>query len=280
MSELSPSFTVEQLQEQIASLQQQLIEAQRASALGELVGTTTHEFNNILMTVMNYAKLGLRHQDQAARDRAFTKILQASERAAEITRSVLGMARNRKPNFEPTQLAELIREAMFLLEKEMQKYRIAVELEIHEVPKIPVIANQIQQVLLNLLINARQAMPNGGRLVVRLIQDTATQTVDLIVRDFGVGIPAESLKRIFDSYYTTKRGPDATGKGGTGLGLAACRNIVQVHQGKIRVESTVGKGTCFTIKLPMQRVETSETPIAVAVMDRQPPTSIPVENGF
>lgn len=258
--------TMERLREQVATLQRQLVDAQRSSALGELVGTTTHEFNNVLMTIMNYAKLGLRHQDAASREKAFAKILQASERAAEITRTVLGMARNRSPNFETTQIADLIRETMLLLEKEMQKYRIAVETEIHDVPAIPVIANQIQQVLLNLLINARQAMPQGGRLVIRLVQDLAAQTVDLVVRDYGVGIPPECLQRIFEPYFTTKKGPDASGTGGTGLGLAACRSIIQAHQGKIRVESTVGKGTCFTIKLPMHREEKSEIPLAAALL--------------
>jgi signal transduction histidine kinase len=206
----------------------------------------------------------MRNQDQESRNKAFTKILQASQRAADITQSVLGMARNRKPDFELSQVADLIRESMILLEREMHKYRVSVELDLGDVPKVPVIANQIQQVLLNLLTNARQAMPEGGRLIVRLQNDPDSQTVDLVVRDFGSGIAPEKLRKIFEPYFTTKSGPDESGKGGTGLGLCACRNIIQAHQGKIRVESTVGKGTSFTIKLPWERrVVPASMPVAV-----------------
>ncbi|MEQ1902745.1 MAG: ATP-binding protein, partial [Pirellulaceae bacterium] len=156
-----------------------------------------------------------------------------------------------------------------LLEREMQKYRVSVELEIDEVPKVPVVANQIQQVLLNLLTNARQAMPTGGRLLIRLSHDAVARTVDLFVRDFGTGIPPEKLSKIFDPYFTTKSGPDETGKGGTGLGLSACRTIIQAHQGKIRVESTVGKGTAFTIKLPLVRMVNNDVPLAALALSRE-----------
>ena len=111
--------------------------------------------------------------------------------------------------------------------------------------------NQIQQVLLNLLINARQAMPNGGRLWIKLLHDAENDMIDLVVRDSGCGIPADKLPRIFESFYTTKSGPDASGKGGTGLGLSMCREIIESHHGRIRVDSTVGKGTAFTLKLPV-----------------------------
>jgi signal transduction histidine kinase len=85
--------------------------------------------------------------------------------------------------------------------------------------------------------------------------------VDLVVRDTGCGIPPEQLPHIFEPFFTTKRGPDETGKGGTGLGLAACRQIIEAHRGRIRVESTVGKGTQFTVKLPVARpAPPSETP--------------------
>lgn len=238
-------------QQQMESLQRQLQEAQRLAALGELLGTTTHEFNNILMSVINYAKMGLRHQDDATRTKSFEKILAAGERAARITKTVLGTARNRSESPEPTDLGALVEDSMLLLEREMRKYRIAVEMEITPAPPAIVVGNQIQQVLLNLLVNARQAMPEGGRLILRVRHDPGAGTVDIVVRDTGSGIPQEQLPRIFDRFYTTKSGPDASGKGGTGLGLATCRDIVEAHRGRIRVESSVGKGTAFTIKLPV-----------------------------
>ena len=248
---------VRALEEQNAQLRQQLLQAQKMTALGELVSTTTHEFNNVLTTIINYAKLGLRHQEQATRDKAFTKIFAAGERAARITNSVLGMARNRTDTFAPTLLKELIEESLILLDREMNKYRVSVDLQLHETPAVMANANQLQQVVLNLLINARQAMPRGGNLIIRLSRESTEPYVNLMVRDTGVGIPREKLHRIFESFYSTKDGPDESGKGGTGLGLAACRTIVENHRGRIRVESSVGKGTAFTVMLPVAEPQSS-----------------------
>ena len=247
---------LEDLRKEVAALKQQLRQTQRMTALGELVSTTTHEFNNVLMTIINYAKMGMRHDDKPTRDKAFDKINQAGMRAAKITNSVLGMARNRSEQFEKTDLAGLIEQSMVLLEREMQKYRIAVEMEIEpDIPEVSVIGNQIQQVLMNLFINARQAMMDGGRLVIRLKQNPETKTVDLAIRDFGVGMSPSTLRKIFDPYYTTKAGPDESGKGGTGIGLSTCKDIIEAHGGKIRVESSPGKGTCFTLMLPLERAK-------------------------
>ena len=236
---------------ELAALKQELVRTQRLAALGELAGTTTHEFNNVLMTIINYAKLGMRHKDESTRDKAFDRILAAATRAEKITNSVLGMARNRGEEFAPTELAPLVEQSLVLLEREMQKYRVAVRTEFAPAPPVHAIGNQIQQVLLNLMTNARQAMPNGGELLLRITHDESAGLVDLMVRDSGSGIPREKLPKIFDRFYTTKSGPDATGKGGTGVGLSACKDIIETHRGKIRVESTVGKGTAFTVRLPV-----------------------------
>ena len=247
---------------ELAALRQQLVRSQRMAALGELVGTTTHEFNNALMTILNYAKLGLRHKDQATRDKALDRILGAAQRAERITNAVLGMARNRSDEFAPTDLAALVEETLVLLEREMQKYRVTVRKQITPAPPVRAVGNQILQVLLNLATNARQAMPHGGELLVRVAHDEAAGLVDLVVRDTGSGIPREQLPKIFDRYFTTKSGPDATGKGGTGVGLSTCREIVEAHQGRIRVESTVGKGTAFTVRLPAWPTESGNASTA------------------
>ncbi len=240
------------LRQQVETLKEQLAQAQNMTALGELVSTTTHEFNNVLMTILNYAKLGMRHRDNPTREKAFEKIHSAANRAARITNSVLGMARKRSTSKEPTDLKKLVEDALVLLEREMNKYRVRVETRFEPVPEAVVNGNQIQQVLLNLLINARQAMNGGGRLLIKLEHDVDNDMVDLVVRDYGCGIPPEKLPRIFDSFYSTKAGPDASGKGGTGLGLSMCRDIIESHRGRIRVDSTVGKGTAFTLKLPTE----------------------------
>jgi signal transduction histidine kinase len=248
------------LEQKIEILQQQLAHAQKLTALGELVSTTTHEFNNILMTIINYAKLGLRHRDAETREKAFEKILAAGNRASKITNSVLGIARNRGTEREPTDLVQLIEESLVLLEREMNKYRISIDKQFGEVPEAMVNGNQIQQVLLNLLINARQAMPNGGQIAIKLTFNEEDGMIDLIVRDYGCGIPAEKLRNIFDPFFSTKKGPDASGKGGTGLGLSMCRDIIEAHQGRIRVDSAVGRGTAFTLKLPAVRATTPVAP--------------------
>jgi len=252
---------IEQLQDEITALKKRLDQTQRMTALGELVSTTTHEFNNVLMTIINYAKMGMRHEDKETRDKAFDKINKAGMRASKITNAVLGMARNRSEHFEMTDVAKLIDESMVLLEREMQKYRISVDMQIDEVPEISAIGNQIQQVLMNLLINARQAMSDGGQLVIKLQENKDANSVELSVRDYGPGIPQDKLRRIFEPYYTTKSGPDETGKGGTGVGLATCKNIIEAHGGKIRVESSVGKGTNFTLIFPLEK-QKSPVPMA------------------
>jgi signal transduction histidine kinase len=250
-SRADPSVAAAAAQEELAALRQQLSQAQKLTALGELLSTTTHEFNNVLMTILNYARMGMRHKDEATRDKALDKIYSAAQRAAKITSTVLAVARNRSGNFEPTDLKQIVEDTLVLLERELAKYRIAVELQLHPVPEVHAIGNQIQQVLLNLLINARQAMTGGGRMTIKLEHDPAANLVELTVRDTGGGIPEEKLPKIFEPFYTTKSGPDDSGRGGTGLGLSSCKQIIEAHRGRIRVASTVGRGTAFTIKLPV-----------------------------
>jgi signal transduction histidine kinase len=238
---------------EVAELRRQVLEARKLASLGELLGTTTHEFNNALTTILNYAKMGLRHRDQPTRDKALERILSAGTRAAKITASVLGMSRSGSARFEPVNLHLLIEDVLVLLERELMKYRVPVEREYAPVPKVSGIPGQLQQVLLNLLVNARQAMAGGGRLILRLSCDEASGLVDLMVRDTGCGMTPEVMRRIFEPRFSTKSGPDETGKGGTGLGLSACKEIVDAHRGRIRVESAPGKGTAITIRLPVQQ---------------------------
>jgi len=224
---------------------------QALATLGELTGTATHEFNNILMTIMNYAKSAMRDRSDAGRDKALSKILDASQRAAKITSTILAQAKNRQDTLAPIDLGAIISDTLELLSREMRKYRVTVETMLDPATSKAIASgNQIQRVLINLLVNARQAMPDGGSISVTLSPDPATGEVVLTIRDTGAGIAREQLPHIFDSFYSTKSGPDESGKGGTGLGLASCKEIIDAHNGRIRVESTVGKGTAFIIRLP------------------------------
>ena len=245
----------------IAELEQRLVQCERLASVGELTSTTTHEFNNILMTILNYAKLGLRHKDEATREKALTRILDAANRGAKITSLVLGLSRSGVTANDPIDLAAIVEDSLVLLEKELQKYRIHVEKEISRVPVILGSAGQLQRLLLNLITNARQAIKENGTIRVVVKHEAKTNSVVLTIRDNGSGIPKDVLPKIFDRFFTTKTGPDASGKGGTGLGLTACKQIIDDHRGRIRVESTVGKGTAFTIRFPVA-VASSATPAA------------------
>ncbi|MFM8579436.1 MAG: sensor histidine kinase, partial [Planctomycetaceae bacterium] len=238
------------LEAELAATRRSLLEARKLATLGELLGTTTHEFNNVLTTILNYARLGLRHPDAPTRDKAFDRILSAGTRAAKISASILSMARGGSDRMEPTNVESLVEDVLVLHERELMKYRVRVEREFTPTPRIRANPGQLQQLLLNLLVNARQAMPEGGRLILRLSADDASGMVELTVRDTGCGMPPEIMHRIFEPRFTTKQGPDETGKGGTGLGLSACREIVEAHGGRIRVESSPGRGTAITVRFP------------------------------
>lgn len=243
--------SIEQVRAENGRLAAELRRLAPLASLGELTGTATHEFNNVLMTVLNYGKLGLRNRDDASRDKAFTKIIAASERAASIASVILAQSRGQSDAVRPVNLAELIATTMVLLERELQKYRVAVETTFDDCPPIAGRGNDLQRLLINLVINARQAMDSGGTLFLGL--KTAGDRVQLTVRDSGCGIDAATLPKIFDARFTTKTGPDETGCGGTGLGLSACKTILQQHDASVRVESTPGRGTAFVMGFPVAK---------------------------
>ena len=233
-------------------LRQQLLQAQRLSSVGALASSVAHEFNNILTTIINYAKLALRTSaDDQARTQALEKILKGGQRAATIISSMLGFARNNSTKRETVDLARLVEEILILADKDLHKHQIQVETRFQARPAAPVVPGQIEQILLNLIINARQAMPRGGRLIIEVRENPRTHMAEIKISDTGVGIPPEQLHLIFEPFYTTKE-PDEHGHGGTGLGLSVCRQIIEQHHGRIRVESRVGKGSTFTVKLPMK----------------------------
>lgn len=260
MSERELQAQVQELQQQVRQLQAQLVQAQKMSAVGSLASSITHEFNNILTTVINYAKMGLRHKDAATRDKAFDKILAAGQRASKITTGMLSYARHQSDRKEPMDLINLVEDVLILVEKDLQRYRVRLETRFEGRPWANVNSGQVQQVLLNLIINARQAMANGGTLTISVRPDGAAAIAEIVVRDTGSGIPAEKLKRIFEPFFTTKEA-DAQGQGGTGLGLSLAKDVMESHGGRIRVESAVGVGTCFTLKFPLVVAPTATPPL-------------------
>lgn len=245
---------------ELDTLRQQLLQAQRLSSVGALASSVAHEFNNILTTIINYAKLGLRGNLEPAQKQAFEKILKGGQRAALIVNGMLGFARNRNATREPTDLVSLIEEVLLLTDKDLSKHRIQVDKRFHSRPIAHVVAGQIEQILLNLIINARQAMPHGGRLRIDVRENRTSGMAEVRIADSGVGIAPDQLRQIFEPFFTTKQ-PDEHGHGGTGLGLSVCRQIIEQHHGRIRVESVLGKGSTFTIKLPLRGLGTANQEI-------------------
>lgn len=237
------------------TLRQQLMQAQRLSSVGTLASSMAHEFNNILTTLINYAKIGLKPTaTEATRLQSLEKVLKGSQRAATIINSMLGFARNHATQREMTDLVALVEEVLLLTEKDLSKHQVKVEKKFQGRPEAPVVRGQIEQILLNLIINARQSMLSGGRLTLEVRENRITHMAEIRIGDTGCGIPPEQLRLIFEPFYTTKK-PDDQGHGGSGLGLSVCRQIIEQHQGRIRVESVVGKGSKFTVKLPLKLEE-------------------------
>ena len=241
---------VTDLEEQLEMLKTQLLQSQRLASVGQLSSSITHEFNNILTTVINYAKMGLRHKNDATREKSFDRILSAGQRAAKLTSGVLSYARAKGDRRDEMDLAQVIADVLIRVEKDLQMNRVRLQTDILGNPVCDVNVSHLQQVLMNMIVNARQAMADGGMLflTVRVSEDGTMG--EIVIRDTGAGIAADDMRKIFEPFFSTKKS-DENGQGGTGLGLAFCREVIEAHKGRLRVESTVGQGTTFTLKLPL-----------------------------
>ncbi len=246
---MSDQQRIQELEQLVKMLEEQLMQTQRLSSVGALASSITHEFNNILTTVINYAKMGVRHKDAKTRDKAFDRILSAGQRATKITTGMLAYARTSTDRFEPCDLNRLLQDVLVLVQKDLHMHRIGVDEDVQSGVWAIVNSSQIQQIIMNLIVNGRQAMGEGGRLKLTVRDNPEEGWAELSIGDSGCGIPNDKLQKIFDPFYTTKTA-DARGQGGTGIGLSVCKKIIEAHKGRLRVESEVGKGTTFTLKLP------------------------------
>ena len=230
-------------------MEQQLRQAEKLSALGQLVAGVAHELNNPLAVVMGYAQILSKHKTLEEKVRKdLLKILHESERAAKIVRNLLTFARPREPHMTVVDVNRLVADA--LETREIQVHSAQVQVLRRLAPDLPVTkadADQIEQVMANLMANAIQALDNHlGKRVIEVTTEKRGDKIRIAVADTGPGIPLQILDRIFDPFFTTK-GP---GKG-TGLGLSICYSIMEEHKGKIWVESEVGKGARFIAELPI-----------------------------
>jgi PAS domain S-box-containing protein len=249
------------LDDQSRDLYQQLLQAEKMAALGQTISGVAHELNNPLATILSWAeRLAERSLDSSSR-KGVEVILAESERAARIVRNLLTFARKRQSTRSMIELNHVIRETLALRAYEQRLTNIDVVTAFAAgLPQVFADAHQIQQVLLNLVINAEQAMisANGrGSLVVRTWHDGERDAVVLEVTDDGPGVSADMRGKIFDPFFTTKE----VGKG-TGLGLTVAYAIVQEHGGRIRVEER-SQGASFLVELPVSDVGvTRQTPRA------------------
>ena len=161
---MSDQQRIQELEQLVKMLEEQLMQTQRLSSVGALASSITHEFNNILTTVINYAKMGVRHKDAKTRDKAFDSILSAGQRATKITTGMLAYARTSSDRFEPCEMNKLLQDVLILVQKDLQMHRIGIDEDLQPGVWAIVNSSQIQQIIMNLIVNGRQAIGEGGRL--------------------------------------------------------------------------------------------------------------------
>jgi PAS domain S-box-containing protein len=234
------------------SLEAQLTQADKLSSIGLLAAGVAHEINTPLAVISSYSQLLSKQLRGDTRlGPVLEKITQQTFRASEIANGLLNFSRTSTTEFRETNLNQVIRDTLSLLEHQFKTAQILVDVELTEdLPLIHGNPGKLQQVFLNLLLNAKEAMPGGGRLRVATM---ANGHVEAVVADSGSGIAPEHLKRIYDPFFTTKTMPRPGERRGTGLGLSVSYGIIQEHAGKIHVESSVGAGTTFHLEFPMLR---------------------------
>ena len=225
-----------------------IMESERLALIGQLSANVAHELNNPLQGIVTYSHLLLERQPREdSSTELIQKIVTQANRCRDIIRGLLDFSRQRKPDKTVCNVNSVLQECVSLLKDQALFHNIQLEESLQDdIPMAVIDPSQIERVFMNMIINAAEAMEDGGRLILATHYDPAPRLIEVEFRDTGHGIPEENLERIFDPFFTTK---DAGH--GTGLGLAISYGIVKEHRGSISVESVAGQGTTFTIRLPV-----------------------------
>ena len=245
LRDLTALRRVEQLK-----VERRMLEIEKFAATGRLAATIAHEVNNPMEAIKNaiYLLAGAIPENAAP---VYNILKSETERVARIVRQMLGLYRNTE-QVKPVNVNTIIEDTLLLLNRQLQRANVEVQTELEVLPDAVIAADQIRQVLSNLVINARDAMPNGGKLRIRSRHipgyDDLHGWVRILIADTGSGIPQEMIRSIFEPFVTTK------GERGTGLGLWIVKGIIQNHAGKLSVRSRVGRGTTFKIDLPVVKL--------------------------
>jgi len=235
-------------------LQQELVQSEKHAAVGKLAAGVAHEINNPLTGILTFAEDLLEDTDEAdPAHKDLAVILRETLRCRRIVRDLLDFSRQAAPNRQVTSIQPIVRKSLDLVQNQATFHDISFDIDLaQEALAVRVDPNQIQQVVLNLIINARDAMGGKGEITIRSKERPDSGWVVLEVRDRGCGIPDENLPRIFEPFFSTK------GEQGMGLGLAVVRSIIEQHGGRIEVESAAGQGALFRVTLPTERVNDRE----------------------
>lgn len=233
---------------QMRDTQTKLIRAEKLTTIGTLAASIAHEVNNPLAGLRNCLRRIQKGPGNAAQTEAYIDMMmRALDRIEATVRGLLNFARQQEVEVRPLSILEVLREALDLTDHQLKSGRIEVRADLGaEIPEVPMDRHHLVQVFVNLILNAADAMPEGGRLTVAANYRAAETAgwAAVVIADTGIGISAEALPRIFEPFYTTK--PQ-----GTGLGLSVSRNIIEEHGGEIAVDSAEGQGTVFTVLLPV-----------------------------
>ncbi|HEY47627.1 MAG TPA: HAMP domain-containing protein [Anaerolineae bacterium] len=229
-----------------------IMESERMALIGQLAANVAHELNNPLQGIVTYSHLLL---EKMASDNSSTpsvhKIVTQANRCRDIIRGLLDFSRQRKPDKTVCDINSVLEECVALVEYQALFHNIEIIKQFDNgLPKVVVDPSQMQQVFINMIVNAAEAMEDNGRLTLGTRYDTVEEAIEIEIADTGYGIPEEDVDKLFDPFFTTKD----VGHG-TGLGLAISYGIIKEHRGTISVESIVDEGTTFLIRLPLRAVE-------------------------
>jgi signal transduction histidine kinase len=226
---------------------QHLMRSEKLASIGRLAAGIAHEINNPLTSVLTFSSLLLRKAEDGQKEK-LEIVVKETTRCREIVRRLLNFSRQTEPRKENCDINLVIGSALSLTKNQLnaREHHISVKENLGELPSLQIDPNQMLEVFINMIINAVDAMAQGGELTITTGLTADARTVEIKISDTGYGIAKENLEKVFDPFFTTKE----VGKG-TGLGLAVTYGIIDGHNGSIDVESEVGKGTMFVIRLPL-----------------------------